>query len=614
MYMPSFSTNVSKIISQDDLEARLTANGRDGYEYRERRHEDWKDNYELFRDKVIVNRLTQRQSVNIPLMKQIVKTLLSKIDDFIDLEFTNLDNDKQKELFYSLYWTDVVKKDNRIELKDKVDKKQVMLFGRTFEKLNVLNNKVKFHIIDPQDVRIDRFVDPTDIDTARYIIQDNIYETLSDLKANAAYDQTAVAQMEAYFKTDIGVIHATENAERLQEKNDAMRDLGDNYVDDPLVNQTIVQLQEGFTKVYNPEYEEDEIIFTLSGNIEMDDQPKTLILFADTLEHLIDPNNNCPDHFWRTHYPLESWGEDVENRDFWCDGVADSIRVPNKIVNSWFSQTVENRTLRNFGMNYYNSSLGDEDGAFIPQMFEPRAWGWYPIPGNPNDLIKSIEIPQLTGNLEEINFVVQIAEKASAATAITQGVPETKRITLGEVQLLSSNAMDRIQSMSLYYQQAWLNIGIKYIKILEAMGDQIEAVKLFKKGYRGNVFNQKISPNNWKAKLGYNVRVISKKDKSVQDLEQIQKLNAVKNFMPTNIALTDIIKKKLLDVGGLNPDEVRSILEEEAKNPSIPNPLTMVGGGKTPTPAIASPPAQPASPTAPRTPVPATPPALPISG
>ena len=595
--------DVYKIISQDELQARLTANGRDGYEYRERRHEDWKENYELYRDKVIVNRLTQRQSVNIPLMKQIIKTLLSKIDDFIDLEFTNLDNDKQQELFYSLYWTDVVKKDNRIELKDKVDKKQVMLFGRTFEKLNVLNGKIKFHIVDPQDIRIDRFVDPTDIDTARYVIQDNIYETLSDLKANALYDQDVVAQMEDYFKTDQGIIHADENAERLREKNDAMRDLGDNYVDDPLVNQTIVQLQEGFTKCYNADYEQDEIIFTLSGNIEVDNQPKSLILFADTLEHLIDPNNNCPDHFWRTHYPLESWGEDVENRDFWCDAVADSARVPNKIVNSWFSQTVENRTLRNFGMNYYNAELAGEDGTFVPQTFEPKAWGWYPIPGNHNDLIKAIEIPQLTGNLEEINFVVQIAEKASAATAITQGVPETKRITLGEVQLLSSNAMDRIQSMSLYYQQAWLNLGQKYIKLVQAMGDSLEAVRLFKKGYRGNVFNKEIAPNLWQAKLGYDVRVISKKDKSTQDLEQIQKLNAVKAFMPTNMALTDIIKKKLLDVGGLNPDEVRSILEEEAKTPSIPSPLTM--GGTTPpnqTPSI------------PSTAVPPSPPALPING
>jgi hypothetical protein len=350
-----------------------------------------------------------------------------------------------------------------------------------------------------------------------------------------------------------------------------MREIGDSDIDNPEIGHTLVQIQEGFFKVYNPELEEEEIVFTVSGAIKVDGQDKKLILFMDTLDNVIDPNGNCVDHFWRYHYPIESWGEDIENRDFWCDAVADSVRTPNKIVNSWFSQTVENRTLRNFGMNYYNSSNSGEDGAFIPQTFEPKAWGWYPIPGNPNDLIKSVEIPQLTGNLEEINFVVGIAEKASAATAITQGVAESKRITLGEVELLAGNALDRIQSMSLYYQQCWLNIGQKYVKLMEAMGNDIEAVKLFKKGYQGTVFNKELTPQNWQSKSGYSVKVISKKDKSEQDLDQIQKLNAVKTFMPMNSALNDIIKKKLLDVGGLNPDEIKVIMEAEAK---MPTPMT----------------------------------------
>lgn len=559
-----------KIITKEKLEFILNADAKDGYEFQKRKQPDWKENYELYRDKVIVNRLTQRQSVNIPLMKQIIKTLLSKIDDFVDLEFTELSNDKQKELFYNIYWSDVVKKDNHLELKDKVDKKQVMIFGRSFEKWNVMGGKVKFHIIDPQDMRVDRYIDPTDIDSARYIIQDNIFETISDLKQNAMYDQTIVSELEDFFATEQGIVLAEENSDQLARKNDAMREMGDTYVDHPEVGQTLVQMQEGFIKVYNPDIEEEEIIFTVSGIMKEGGEESRKLLFAERLELVVDPNGNCKDHFWRYHYPIESWGEDVENRDFWCDAVADSVRVPNKIVNSWFSQTVENRTMRNFGMNYYNSSSSGEDGAFIPQTFEPKAWGWYPIPGNPNDLIKAVEIPQLTGNLEEINFVVNIAEKASAATAITQGVAESKRITLGEVQLLAGNALDRIQSMSLYYQQVWLNLGQKYIKLMEAMGNEIEAVKLFKKGYKGTVFNKEITPQSWKSGTGYDVKVISKKDKSEQDLDQIQKLNAVKSFMPMNTALNDIIKKKLLDVGGLNPDEIKVIMEMEAKMPSMP--------------------------------------------
>jgi hypothetical protein len=554
-----------KLITLDKLEFILNRDAKDGYEFQKRRHDDWKENYELFRDKVIINRLTQRQSVNIPLMKQIVKTILSKIDDFVDLVFTNLSNDEQKQIFYNLYWNDVVKSENRLELKDKVDKKQVTLFGRSFEKLNVMNGKVKFYIVDPADMRVDRYIDPTDIDTAGYLIQDNIFETLSDLKGNPMYNQEVVSTFEEFFQTEQGLVKASQNQEELEKKNEAMQEMGDTYVNNPALGQTLVQMQEGFIKVYNPEIEEAEIVFTLSGAITVEGEEKRLILFADLLENVIDPNGNCPDHFWRNHYPFESWGEDIENRDFWNDAVADSVRPPNKVVNSWFSQTVENRTMRNFGMNYYNSNTSGEDGAFVPQTFEPKAWGWYGIPGNPNDILKSVEIPQLTGNLEEINFVVQIAEKASAATAITQGVSEQRKITLGEVELLAANALDRIQSMSLYYQQAWLNIGRKYIKLLEAMGDEIEAVRLFKTGKitGKTMFNKTITPTSWKDKLGYSCKVVSKKDKSEQDLDQIQKLNAVKSFMPNNRELNKILQEKLLDMSNLTSDENKRIMEEE---------------------------------------------------
>ncbi len=49
--------------------------------FRERRHPQWTENYELYRDTVITNCLTQRQSVNVPFMKETIKTILANIDD-----------------------------------------------------------------------------------------------------------------------------------------------------------------------------------------------------------------------------------------------------------------------------------------------------------------------------------------------------------------------------------------------------------------------------------------------------------------------------------------------------------------------------------------------------
>jgi len=53
------------------------------------------------------NRLTQRQSVNVPLMKETIRTILSGIDDPPDTYYENLDNDKQRECFMNEYWSGI---------------------------------------------------------------------------------------------------------------------------------------------------------------------------------------------------------------------------------------------------------------------------------------------------------------------------------------------------------------------------------------------------------------------------------------------------------------------------------------------------------------------------
>lgn len=50
-------------VSIDTINANFAADLR----WRERRHAPWTQNYQLYRDTVITNRITQRQSVNVPL-------------------------------------------------------------------------------------------------------------------------------------------------------------------------------------------------------------------------------------------------------------------------------------------------------------------------------------------------------------------------------------------------------------------------------------------------------------------------------------------------------------------------------------------------------------------
>src|SRR3989304_6295619 len=128
---------------KENLELQMLLNNKQtGFNYRERREEDWRENYELYRDKVTINRLTQRQSVNLPLMKTTLRTLLKDIDDMPVVVLENLDNDKQAEVFQNENWKWTLDLNNA-EIQDIVDKKQDFFFGRTFDSWQIIDGKIR---------------------------------------------------------------------------------------------------------------------------------------------------------------------------------------------------------------------------------------------------------------------------------------------------------------------------------------------------------------------------------------------------------------------------------------------------------------------------------------
>ena len=562
-------------MDQATLITKLNTNKDAAFKFQQRRHSDWNENYTLYRDKVIINRLTQRQSVNIPLIKETLRTILAQTDDAPDLFFEELSNDKQKEIFLNEYFLKNAQ-DNKLEIKDIVDKKQEYLYGRTFKKLNVVNGAPYVEILDPYDILVDRYADPADLDTAQFIIHQHIFRILRDIENNSLYDQGAITKLKIFYATEGGLIKSGENAQSLAEKNQRMETMGDVDITNPLLGEVYVELNEHYIKLWDEAKKKFEIhlVTTCSG-------AGTEILLDKPLEEII---GKTKDDYWQNHYPILSWADDVERSDIWSDGVADIVRTPNKILNAWFSQLVENRTLRNFGMNYYDSTLK----GFVPPTFEPKPFGWYPLPGKPNEVFQKVDIPNLLESLDEMTFLIQLVEKAVGATANEKGVSEKKQITLGEVQIMLGKAMERMSEIAKFYKLSWKEFGEKWVKLVEAQNDNLQSVKLYKKSFKGNYFEKEISPNDWKSEVGYKVKVISSAEQEQETIQVIQKLNAIIAQMPNNSPLLEIYHKKLLDLGGLNADEMREVLDYEKQKQSMPQmPQVPVA-----TPAQASIPAQ----------------------
>ena len=291
--------------------------------------------------------------------------------------------------------------------------------------------------------------------------------------------------------------------------------------------------------------------------VEADDQ---VILMRKRLEEII---GKTKDHFWRYNYNYCSWADDVERQDFWSDGVGDITRQTNKVVNAWISQLVENRTLRNFGMTYYNSLVE----GFHPQTFKAKPFGWYGIPGNPNEMIQRVDIPELSESLDEIEFMIGINERATGATSTQQGNIEERNVTLGEVQLALGEAKERVKGMSKFYTPVWKRRGLFFTKLIEANPGSLDAVKIYKKGKNSNdIYGREISPKDWMTESGYQCKVWSQEEKNTQDTNALQKISLAKQTMPMNQKLDEIYKRKILEFATLSPEDINAVMEVENQN------------------------------------------------
>ena len=573
---------MAKVV-EENLELQMLLNNKEtGFNYRLRREEDWRNNYELYRDRVTVNRLTQRQSVNLPLMKTTLRTLLKDIDDMPVIVFENLDNDKQAEVFQNEYWKWTLEQNNA-EIQDVVDKKQDFFFGRTFDSWQVEDGRIVFDVEDPEGMLVDRFMNPYDLDSSRFLIHTHIFKPLSSLKNNPDYDQKEVAKLEQFFSSQLGIGKAKDNENSLQQKNKKMADMGVPDMDDPVLGETYVELTMHYVFREGEKTKGKVVPDQIFVFVEAEDQT---ILMKKSQEEIIGVTK---DHYWRNHFRYNTWGDDIDKQDFWTDGIADIVRVPNIVLNSWFSQLVENRTLRNFGMHYYDSSL-KADG-FIPSTFNPVPWGWYPVPGKPSEVLQKVDIPDLSESLDEMQYVTEMTEKATGATATQQGVQTANQRTLGEVQLAQGEAKARTQGMSKFYTNAWKQRATKFLKLIEAASDRLDAVKIYKEGKNtDNVFEMEISPKDWMTKAGYRVKVWSQDEKKANDTDSLNKGIAVLQLMPGNPKLLEVIQRKGLELADLKPDEITAIMQfEEQRNMMIAQgliapPMQSGTGGKQPQP------------------------------
>lgn len=550
---------MEKLISEHKKEKQ------ESYDFKQRRFSQWNENYALYRDRVATNRLTQRQAINIPIMRETIQTWISKIDEAPELKFKSrgrTNKHRNGEIIIDELWSYYFNK-LKLDILDNVDKKIVGLQGRSFKICGMSKGDFFMDIIDPYDIEISPRANPFDLNSAQYIIRTHIFKPLREILANAKYNADAKLELKGYLDSKEGLIKSAETNAAYLEKVQRLKDLGAQNYDDFNASEVIVEINESYKMVWD---------------VEANQFVRHLIIIAADKSILYD--KPLSEAIGIKKLPIVTWADDPDLNDTWCDGKGDSVRTINKVVNMYISQDLENRTYRNFGMYFFNTL----NGQFQPRAFDPKPFGMYGVPGNPAEVVKQVEIPVLNDTTQQIGFLKDLIQSSVAQTPTERGEQTKSRTTLGEVQLNLQQSQGRNSVSAKHYRRAWEEIGEIFYELMS--NNTNGQVTLYKKGSDGDLYAKDIYPSDWIMPEGYQCEVIMKSESDAMDQFALQKAQyTIMNFQNNPIALK-IAKKKQLELLDWTQDEIDQAMQAEEQGmmpPAAPgavkSPLGTANGG-----------------------------------
>lgn len=526
----------------DKLIAEHKKEKNESQDFKKRRYEQWRENYQLYRDHVNTNRLTNRQPINLPIMRETIQTWISKIKESPELHYSAIGNsnkDKNGEIFMDEMWKHYYEK-LQLDILDNVDKKIVGLQGRSFKICGMKKGKFFLDIIDPYDIEISPRVNIFDLNSAQYLIRTHIFKSLREILSNKKYSRDGKNALKIYLQSKEGLIKAAESRDAYLEKVARLRDLGAQNYDEYNVSEVLVELNESYKMVWNNEDNQFERHLVIIGADQavLYDEPITEALGLKRL-------------------PIVTWADDPDLNDIWCDGKGDAVRTINKVVNMYMSQDVENRAYRNFGMFWYDN----KGGTYSPKALEPKPFGLYGLPGKPSEILEQVRIEPLGDTTNQIQFLKDMIQSSVAQTPTERGEQTSSRTTLGEVQMTMEQSSNRNAMSTIHYRRAWKEIGEIFYELMS--NNNPGMIKLHKKGANGHTYTKDVYPSDWVRPDGYDCIVTFKSEKDELQQYDIQKIQyGMVNFQDNPEALK-ILKRRQAEILDMTQDEIDKILAYE---------------------------------------------------
>lgn len=530
-----------------DVYQKCMADRNQSEAYKLLRIKQWDQNYRNYRAKPTLNRITQTQNISSDLTKKAINTAFANMNDTPTPAFTCLDGggvDDTRSILKNKLWKQEI--EPGLTLKDRIDKKNNLLYGRSFYKINVDNGRVVVDNVDPYDIEIDPLIeDKSNIDTANYIIHKNIMVPLGELYRNEKFNKGAIQKIgKKIAKGEVTPINLY--SEAMTKREERLRSIGYVVENNEINDSDIVDVWEDYRKETDDKGVTRIVLYVLCEGE---------CLYKANLRDLLYPElpEDIPDF-----YPFTSWAYDIDGIDFWSDGIADIIRPYHEAHSIFLSQGIQNAIFRGFGMNWYDNTV---DPDFDPSSYQPYPFALFGVPGKPSEIIERINIADNPLDANTMNYLENVAMSVSATPSQIQGVAQPGVATLGEAQIIQQNSEKRLSDSAIEYNENMRRLAEKWSYIIDYNPELQDVILTEIVG--DNAYQQEVSTSMFASDNGYKVVVSNSFDKEKDDITTVQKMVGVASVFQNNQAFQTIMKDKALDVLDLTAEQRERILNEE---------------------------------------------------
>lgn len=448
--MATKKDNKFPTITDDDLLNKLDQEFLASEEFKKPRIQEWHVNENMLYGKKPAT-LSKRANIMVNFSAGLQDSLLAKIKNPPALIFnpTEEADTEEAEKVTAFYRLDAGTNRADWEYKDLLAKKLAFPSGRAIFKTYATSAPYTHYLdlVDHYDFFIDPMTTGFDIETAKFMFQDFIYKSESDLKEDTSYDKTAVKDLLASSDKERPAVDTTN-----KEKSNRFAVANMDQARHAVQPDGVFRLREAYTTINGIR------CYVLYS-------PEARLIIKKRVWSSIRPSNK---------WCFRSWAYYPDAFNFWSPSPLDLVRDLILTRNAVINQIVDNNEAKNKPQRFYDPAvlLHPEKAEWRPDGLVAVAKG-----SDPSKAVWNMTTPDLFDPKSLSDILEDLVGKITGVSAATMGGEDAGQrvgIYYGNMQEIAG----RMALFDISFSRCFSQIGELYLEDLDQHLGEEEAVRM----------------------------------------------------------------------------------------------------------------------------------------